>query len=48
VSLDNHPVTSLDDLHKLLTEERIGATITLGLLRGVERTDIRVTVADRH
>jgi S1-C subfamily serine protease len=48
VSLDSHPVTSLDDLHKLLTEERIGTTITLGLLRGVTRTDVHVTVADRR
>ena len=41
------PVTSLDDLHRLLTEERIGATVTLGILRGVERTDLRITIADR-
>ena len=40
-------MTSLDDLHHLLTEERIGATVTLGILRGVERTDLRITVADR-
>ena len=27
VALDEHPVTSLDDLHRLLTEDRIGATV---------------------
>jgi S1-C subfamily serine protease len=47
VTLDQHVVTSLDDLHRLLTEERIGTTITLGVLRGVERLDIRVAVAPR-
>ena len=47
VSLDAHPVTSLDDLHRLLTEDRIGSAVTLGILRGVERTDLRLTVADR-
>ena len=47
VALDAHAVTSLDDLHKLLTEERIGATVTLSILRGVERTDLRITIADR-
>ena len=48
VSLDAHTVTSLDDLHRLLTEERIGTSVTLGILRGVDRTDLRVTVADRN
>jgi S1-C subfamily serine protease len=48
VSLDQHAVTSLDDLHRLLTEERIGATATLGILRGVERVDLRVKVAVRN
>ena len=43
----HHPVTSLDDLHRLLTEERIGATVMLGILRGVERTDLRMSDADR-
>ena len=47
VSLDAHAVTSLDDLHRLLTEERIGTTVTLGILRGVDRIDLRITVADR-
>jgi S1-C subfamily serine protease len=48
VSLDHHAVTSLDDLHRLLTEERIGAMATLGLLRGAERVDLRVRVAARN
>ena len=48
VSLDTQPVTSLDDLHKLLTEDRIGRPAVLGVLRGPERLDIRVTVADRR
>lgn len=48
VTLDQHVVTSLDDLHRLLTEERIGTTVTLGVLRGVERLDIRVAVAARQ
>ena len=47
VALDAHAVSSLDDLHKLLSVERIGATVTLSILRGVERTDLRITIADR-
>ena len=47
VTLDDQPVTSLDDLHRLLTEERIGTTVTIGLLRGVDRVELRASVADR-
>jgi S1-C subfamily serine protease len=47
VSLDGLPVATLDDLHRLLTEDRIGATATLGILRGAERLDVRVSVASR-
>jgi len=48
VTLGTHPVTSLDDLHRLLTEDRIGTRVPLGVLRGVERIDISVSVADRN
>ena len=48
VSFDTEVVTSLDDLHRLLTEDRIGAVVTLGILRGPDRWDARVTVADRR
>jgi S1-C subfamily serine protease len=48
VSLDMLPVTSLDDLHRLLTEARIGRLVTLGILRGAERLDIDVRVSDRR
>ena len=47
VSLDTFAIGGLDDLHRLLTEDRIGATIKLGVLRGAERLDVSVRVADR-
>jgi S1-C subfamily serine protease len=47
VALDAAAVASLDDLHRLLTEDRIGTTVTLGILRGPERLDLSVTVGDR-
>jgi S1-C subfamily serine protease len=47
VSLDSRPVASLDDLHRLLTEERIGTVATLGILRATERLDLTVSIADR-
>ena len=47
VSLDTFAVGGLDDLHRLLTEDRIGATVKLGILRGPERLDVSVRIADR-
>jgi S1-C subfamily serine protease len=47
VSLDTAPVASLDDLHRFLTEDRIGAAVTLGILRGPERLDVSVIAGDR-
>ncbi len=37
VAFDQHPVTSVDGLHRLLTEERIGRAAVLTVLRGAER-----------
>jgi S1-C subfamily serine protease len=48
VSLDTLAITSIDDLHRLLGEERIGSDVVLGVLRGGERLDLRVTVAKRQ
>jgi S1-C subfamily serine protease len=48
VSLDTNAVTSIDDLHRLLGEDRIGTGATLGVLRGAERLDLRVQVGDRR
>lgn len=47
VSLDSTPVGSIDDLHRLLTEERVGAPATLGILRGPERLDLPIVIADK-
>jgi S1-C subfamily serine protease len=48
VSLDTAAVASLDDLHRLLTEDRVGTVATLGVLRGPERLDLTVRIADRN
>ena len=48
VTLATQTVTSLDDMHRLLTEDRIGTRVPLGVLRGVERLDIVVSIADRN
>ncbi len=42
VALDDLPVRSVDDLHKLLTEARIGACCELTLLRHSEKLALAV------
>ena len=42
VACGNHPVASIDDLHKLLTEEQVGVKVGLTVLRGDEKTALDV------
>ncbi len=41
IALDDHPTAGIDDLHKLLTEERIGHKSSLVVIRGTEKTEAR-------
>jgi len=43
IGFDDRPITGIDDLHKLLTEERIGRTSSLMVIRGAEKVTIEVT-----
>lgn len=43
VGFDDHPIAGIDDLHKLLTEERIGRKSALLVIRGTDRLTIPVT-----
>src|SRR5436190_11345358 len=42
VGFDDHPVAGIDDLHKLLTEERIGRKSSLTVIRGTDKLTIEV------
>src|SRR5262247_1192780 len=42
VAYGNHPVSSIDDLHRLLTEEQVGAKVGLTVLRGGEKKILQV------
>jgi S1-C subfamily serine protease len=44
-SYDERPVASVDDLHRLLTEETIGREATLGLIRGTDKLELRISPA---
>ena len=42
VGLADHPIAGIDDLHKLLTEERIGRKSSLTVIRGTDKLTIEV------
>jgi S1-C subfamily serine protease len=43
IGFDQRPIAGIDDLHKLLTEERIGRKSSLMVIRGTEKMIIDVT-----
>jgi S1-C subfamily serine protease len=47
VSLDSIAVSSVDDLHRLLIQDRVGSEVALGVLRDQQRLDLSVRVGDR-
>jgi S1-C subfamily serine protease len=47
LAFDGQPVESLDDLHRALTEGRIGRAARLTLLRGPDRLEVEVQVRER-
>jgi S1-C subfamily serine protease len=42
IAFDDHPTSGIDDLHKLLTEERIGHNSSLEVIRGTQRVNLSV------
>jgi S1-C subfamily serine protease len=46
VAFDGETVEGVDTLHRLLTDERIGTSATVTMLRGVEKVVLRVVPAD--
>jgi S1-C subfamily serine protease len=43
VSFDGQPITSIDDLHRRLTEERVGKKTPLTIIRRTEKLDLMIT-----
>ena len=46
VGFDDRPIAGIDDLHKLLTEERIGHKSSLVVIRGTQKLELAVTPAE--
>ena len=47
LAMDGQPVRGVDDLHRLLTAERIGAPQALSALRGTNLEQLTITPAER-
>lgn len=43
VEFNEYPITSLDDLHRRLTEEQAGVRSTLTVIRGTEKLQVPIT-----
>ncbi|HEV2176226.1 MAG TPA: trypsin-like peptidase domain-containing protein [Terriglobia bacterium] len=43
VAYEDHPIAGIDALHKLLTEEQVGASVNLTVIRRSEKLTLRVT-----
>lgn len=46
IEFDGYPILGIDDLHKLLTDERIGRNCPVTIIRGVQK--LRLTVTPRE
>jgi S1-C subfamily serine protease len=42
IALEGHPVAGVDDLHRLLTDVRVGASCTLTVLRHTEKLELKI------
>jgi S1-C subfamily serine protease len=48
VAFDGHPVPDIDSLHRILTENRVGAAATLTFVRGTEKLDARIVPVENR
>jgi S1-C subfamily serine protease len=48
LTLADHPITNIDDLHRLLTDELVGQPVRLRILRKLDITDLQITPAESH
>ncbi len=47
VEADGQPVRHIDDLHKLMTEDRVGVPVRFAVIRRTEKVDVVVTPAEK-
>jgi S1-C subfamily serine protease len=42
IALEGHPVAGVDDLHRVLTDVRVGVSCTLTVLRLTEKLEVKI------
>ena len=47
MALDGQPVRHMDDLLALLSEDRIGASVPISIVRGGQLQELQVTLGER-
>jgi S1-C subfamily serine protease len=48
VEFDGLPVRGIDDLHRLLTDERIGKRVPVTVIRGVQKLTIELVPKEKQ
>lgn len=48
IGFDNRPTAGIDDLHKLLTEERIGHKTSLLVIRGTQKLELEIVPEEKN
>lgn len=48
ISFDNQPVRGIDDLHRLLTEEKVGVTSPLEVVRAAEKKSLKIIPSESN
>ena len=48
VAFGARPVAGIDDLHRLLTEEQMGLSVPITVLRQTAKLDLEIVPADRN
>jgi S1-C subfamily serine protease len=46
VAVDGRPVGDIDDMHRLMTEERVGASVPITLLRGTQKREFAIVPSE--
>ena len=47
VEFDGQPIRGIDDLHRLLTDERIGKHVAVTVIRGVQKLNIELVPREK-
>jgi S1-C subfamily serine protease len=48
IALEGHPIAGVDDLHRVLTDVRVGVSCTLTLLRHTEKLELKIVPEEAH